>query len=105
MSDRWHLDSTGNAVAAKWDFARGLKQTMDGSAKSFGTLLNLAEAYVLITNTGSVTVYARGDGTAAVAAAKETIPIMANEKYEMAVVGGLSIIGASGDVFVMPAKR
>lgn len=105
MSVNWLSDRSGNAIAPRWNFSAGVKTTMDGTAKAFATLANLQDAYVLICNTGAVTVYVRADGTAAVSAAANCIPIAAGEKYELAVVGGLSIIGASGDVIVLPARR
>jgi hypothetical protein len=95
-------NSHGGALPlAPLDYANGIKSTMDASAKT----LTPASAVCRVANTGSVTVYIRADGQAAVSAAKETVPLPAGEVIDVVLAPGastLSIIGASGDVFVMP---
>jgi hypothetical protein len=89
-----------------YDYPNGAKQTMDGSAKTFGPFANGVDI-VRVDNTGAVDVWARADGTAAVAAAAACIRVRAGIEEFIPLAPGvltLSIIGASGDVLVMPPR-
>lgn len=92
----------GQAVQEQYDYANGQKSTMDGTHKE--PSLPAGCTAVCITNPNSVIAYARGDGSNAVAAAANTVPVLPNSWRTIPVHGGLSLIGASGDLFVMPLK-
>lgn len=99
---RYFVDRAGNALEPIWSYGEGQKQTMDGDAKTFS--LGFGQKYVLVTNAGGVTVYIRADGVAAVSGSAGTIPLAAGLSKEFATDGDVSIIGASGAVYVMPIK-
>lgn len=95
----------GQAIQEQYDYAHGQAVAMDGTAKPVTLPAGCAAA--LITNTGTAPVYARGDGTAAPAAADATtVPILANSWRTIPCPGGLSLIGAvaAGTVQIMPLK-
>lgn len=103
MSVQVIRDDNGNSVLERYDYPNGVKQTLSGGA--WTPAIPAGTEMAMITNMGTVTIYARGDGQAAVAAAATTIPIAGGSWRTVPCVGGLSIIGASGDVYVMPVSK
>lgn len=100
---KWYVDRGGNATVPIWDYPKGQKKTVANNAQTF--TVYIGQEYVRLTNTGGGTVYYRADGIAATNAGAGTIPVAAGQFDELAVDGGLSVYGVSGDVFVVPIKR
>lgn len=107
MAATFLRDQMGEATPQLvYDYANGAKQTMDGSAKTFGPFAAGVDV-VRVDNSGGVDVWARADGTAAVAAAAACIRVRAGFEEFIPLSPGVltvSVIGASGDVFVMPPR-
>lgn len=82
----------------------GVHKTLSGTTADAVTIGGFGQNRVEIVNRGSATIYARADGTVAVAAADNTIAILPTGSFEFAAAAGLvvSVVG-NGDAYSVHA--
>jgi hypothetical protein len=105
---QFQVDQNGAGAVPDLDYALGQASTMDATAKTL--TLPVGCSGVRLFNSGAVTIFYRADGTAVATSGALRAPLGPGQfeivaiRQDVNAASKISLVGASGDVYVTPVR-